>query len=499
MKSKNKKRKSNRNDSVVYKNKGAPSMAGPEQENALSQKQKIPSVNYHLWQPCNMRCGFCFAAFMDVKEAILPKGHLPKDQSLEVVRELAEAGFHKITFAGGEPTLCSWLSDLIALAKSFGMTTMIVTNGTGLSEEFLKLNRKNLDWIAISIDSLSEETNKQSGRAILGKKPLTETKYRELVTSVKDLGYGLKINTVVHRFNWKEDFSDFIQWAGPERWKVLQVLPMEGQNDKAIGNFEITDEEFNTFKNQHENLHSVADVVFEDVDSIRGSYVMVDPAGRFFDNTEGRHFYSSPILEVGCASAYNEMRYDGAKFIERGGVYEWERRRQPVRITLSGKVASGKSTVGKLLATQLGYGFQSLGNQVRKEAEIRGLTIGEFQDICLANPGMDQEIDKAFALECNQQDGLVIDYRLGFKFIINAFHIYLSIDDEVALERIGKAGRTGDNELTLAARNETFKLQFDQAYGLDYTDPNNYDLVVSCTPEKSLEMIVLEILQALPK
>ena len=62
----------------------------------------IPSVNYHLWEPCNMRCKFCFATFQDAK-IILPKGHLPKEESLELVREIAAIGFKKITFAGGEP------------------------------------------------------------------------------------------------------------------------------------------------------------------------------------------------------------------------------------------------------------------------------------------------------------------------------------------------------------------------------------------------------------
>ncbi len=32
---------------------------------------KIPSVNYHLWRPCNMRCEFCFATFQDIPSAIL--------------------------------------------------------------------------------------------------------------------------------------------------------------------------------------------------------------------------------------------------------------------------------------------------------------------------------------------------------------------------------------------------------------------------------------------
>ncbi|MEO0472453.1 MAG: radical SAM protein, partial [Bacteroidota bacterium] len=66
----------------------------------------VPSVNFHLWEPCNMRCGFCFATFQDVKRTILPKGHLPKEDALNVVQAIAKAGFEKITFAGGEPTLC---------------------------------------------------------------------------------------------------------------------------------------------------------------------------------------------------------------------------------------------------------------------------------------------------------------------------------------------------------------------------------------------------------
>lgn len=44
-----------------------------------------------------MRCKFCFATFQDVKHSILPKGHLPKEQAIEVVLQLADIGFEKIT------------------------------------------------------------------------------------------------------------------------------------------------------------------------------------------------------------------------------------------------------------------------------------------------------------------------------------------------------------------------------------------------------------------
>ena len=73
----------------------------------------IPTVNYHLWKPCNMSCAFCFATFEDLGAHLLPKGHLGREKCLSIVESLAQAGFRKINFAGGEPTLCPWLPDLI--------------------------------------------------------------------------------------------------------------------------------------------------------------------------------------------------------------------------------------------------------------------------------------------------------------------------------------------------------------------------------------------------
>jgi radical S-adenosyl methionine domain-containing protein 2 len=288
-------------------------------------KQFIPSVNFHLWEPCNMRCKFCFATFQDVKQSILPKGHLPREQAVQVVQQLADFGFQKITFAGGEPTLCKWLPDLIATAKDSSMTTMIVSNGSRLTDEFLETNRTNLDWIAISIDSLNPETNLTTGRAISGNKPLQLDYYKSLADRVKHLGYGLKINTVVNRNNFNESMTDFIHYAKPKRWKVLQVLPMTGQNDNKIDDFKISETEFQTFIDNHSHLQSITNIVPETNSQIKGSYAMVDPAGRFFDNATGTHNYSRQIIEVGVKTALQEVNYDLSKFLSRGGQYDWTR------------------------------------------------------------------------------------------------------------------------------------------------------------------------------
>ena len=290
----------------------------------MNNNQFIPSVNFHLWEPCNMRCKFCFATFQDVKQSILPKGHLPREQAVQVVQQLADFGFQKITFAGGEPTLCKWLPDLIATAKDAGMTTMIVSNGSRLTDEFLEVNKNKLDWIAISIDSLNPETNLITGRAISGNKPLQLDYYKSIADRVKQFGYGLKINTVVNRNNFNESMTDFIRYAKPKRWKVLQVLPMTGQNDNKIDDFKISETEFQTFIGNHSDLQDITNIVPETNSQIQGSYAMVDPAGRFFDNATGSHNYSRQILDVGVTTAIQEVNYDLTKFLSRGGQYDWK-------------------------------------------------------------------------------------------------------------------------------------------------------------------------------
>lgn len=283
---------------------------------------KNQTVNFHLWEPCNMKCGFCFAQFQDVKNSILPKGHLGKSKSIDLVKELASAGFDKINFAGGEPTLCPWLKDLIVTAKSYGVTTSIVSNGSKIHKEFLKSMNTHLDWIGISIDSVSSATNRKSGR-IFGKVAPDFNYYLDLCNSIKESGYRLKLNTVVNNLNKMEILSHFVDEITPERWKVLQVLKVIGQNEMNFNKFSISENEFNNFMNRNRIINEKTSIVKESNSMIKGSYIMVDPAGRFFDDTKGVHTYSQPILKVGILNALSEVRFDKDKYIKRGGVYNW--------------------------------------------------------------------------------------------------------------------------------------------------------------------------------
>ena len=126
------------------------------------------------------------------------------------------------------------------------------------------------------------------------------------------------------RSNLNEDLSEFIIDARPERWKLLQVLPVEGQNDSSANGQLISGEEFQAYveKNLGVEKHGIT-VVPETNDLMPGSYVMVDPSGRFFDNVAGSHTYSRPILDVGVEQALRDVTVDAEKFLSGSGLYAW--------------------------------------------------------------------------------------------------------------------------------------------------------------------------------
>ncbi|SEG80128.1 radical S-adenosyl methionine domain-containing protein 2 [Thermomonospora echinospora] len=296
-----------------------------------SPRVPVETVNFHLWQPCNMSCRFCFATFRDVRRTVLPEGHLERADAERVVAGLAEAGFTKLTFAGGEPLLCPWLANLVTLAHRLGMVTSVVTNGSLLDEAALARFHGVLDWITVSVDSPRPQTLQLLGRTTAGR-AIGGDEYLALFRRIRELGFRLKMNTVVTAGNWREDMADFVIEARPERWKVFQALPVAGQNSGRVDPLLTTLEQFEDFVSRHLRVEPAGiRLIPEDNDVMTGSYAMVDPAGRFFDSVDSRGYtYSEPILRVGVHRAISQVRISRVKFLVRGGLYDFTPEPEPV-------------------------------------------------------------------------------------------------------------------------------------------------------------------------
>lgn len=272
------------------------------------------TVSFHIVKACNMKCKFCYATFDDQNPTLLSV----KDATT-IIWRLRDAGMKKITFAGGEPMLYKGIEELIEFSKSLGLTTSIVTNGSLLTNEFLQRMRGRLDWIGVSIDSLNVETNQLTGR--VGKEIITRNQYIALIEKIKNNKFKLKINTVVNAYNKDEDMSGFINWAAPDRWKIFQALRVEGQNDAHWDEIKVGTREFNDYVVRHLNCKNV---FAEDNYLMTGSYLLIDPQGRLFENSAGIHTYSDPVHTAKhLDDCLKQIKLDRSRFIERGGIYRW--------------------------------------------------------------------------------------------------------------------------------------------------------------------------------
>ncbi|MHA1380639.1 MAG: viperin family antiviral radical SAM protein, partial [Candidatus Helarchaeota archaeon] len=239
---------------------------------------------------------------------------LSKEESLRLISSFRQLGIKKINYAGGEPTLCPYLGDLLRFSKQLGMTTSIISNGTGITKSFLEKYSNAIDWLGISIDSGSEEVQRQLGRGNGNHVALTIRK----AEMIKEFQINLKINTVVTALTFQEDMNWLLEILKPKRWKVFQVLHVKNENNN-IQDLLISEDQFKIFI----ETHSIHDPIAETNDLMLESYLMVDPCGRFFQNSNNEYSCSNNILEVGIDTAINEISWDKRKFLRRGGSYNW--------------------------------------------------------------------------------------------------------------------------------------------------------------------------------
>lgn len=274
-----------------------------------TSNQEIKNINWHFYLKCNYKCKFCFGKFKEIKK------ELDLSEKLEIIEKLNQIGVEKITYTGGEPLLSPDLPKLLLQTKKYGKMNMVVTNGFFLNDEFIQANHSNIDWIGLSLDSASEKVQQLLGRGFGNhvKKSIENTEL------IKKFRIKLKINTVVSQLNYLENISNLIKLLNPNRWKVFQVLKVEGENDNHINSLLITEKQFMIFVNRHKHLNPI----YENNNIFRSSYVMLDPLGRFFQNTKGHTEYSSSILEVNPLEALAEVGWDREKFLKRGGIYNW--------------------------------------------------------------------------------------------------------------------------------------------------------------------------------
>ena len=167
-------------------------------------------------------------------------------------------------------------------------------------------------------------------------------------------------------------------------------------------------------------------------------------------------------------------------------------------ITISGLPGSGKTTVARLVATELGLEHVYAGNIFRRQAEAAGLTLQEYLRRAETDPSIDRQLDDRMR-ERARAGHAVLEGRLA-AFMAEqagtaALKVYLDASEAVRAARITdrEGGATTNRLQEIQARETSDWQRYRDIYGVDYHDRSRYDVVVETdrrTPEDLAREIV---------
>ena len=202
-----------------------------------------------------------------------------------------------------------------------------------MTKQWLEDMRPYLDWLGLSVDASNDEIHAIMGRA--NAKDFSKGVSNHLQQCLRisnlanDLGYGIKLNTVVTSANKNDDMTDLVKEINPVRWKIFQVLKIDGENERSVLPLLVTDFEFEKYIKHHKEslkLTSVQ-VVPENNAAMLGTYAMIDSLGRVYTNLNGSYHYSKhTIQETGFLKCWDEVSigFSHDAFDARGGEWDWE-------------------------------------------------------------------------------------------------------------------------------------------------------------------------------
>lgn len=180
-------------------------------------------------------------------------------------------------------------------------------------------------------------------------------------------------------------------------------------------------------------------------------------------------------------------------------------------ISFNGEHGSGKSTIAKMVAEQLGYSRYYMGQIMRDMAAENGMTLAEFRELRRNDHNIDEEVDKYLIKISKEQEKAVIESRTAWYFIPQSFKIYLKVEDVEGAKRIYSEIQSNDvrkkEDTNLCSVEDVLKSErkrreednaiYKKYYNIDIHQEKNYDFVLDTTNLSKQEVFekVMEVIK----
>ncbi|BDC35401.1 MAG: cytidylate kinase [Candidatus Methanoliparum thermophilum] len=152
-----------------------------------------------------------------------------------------------------------------------------------------------------------------------------------------------------------------------------------------------------------------------------------------------------------------------------------------MKITISGHAGSGKTSVSKELAKNIGFKVISVGSIFRDLAKEANMTLEEFSLFAEKNRKIDSLIDEQQVELSNKYRDCIIEGRLSGWMIEADIKIWLRSSIETRIRRIiERENRDYEDILKeTISRERIEKERYKKFYNIDIDDLSIYDLVIN--------------------
>ena len=268
----------------------------------MNNIKNMIKVNMHLVEACNYSCKYCFAKFEDHKI-------LYKTDWMSIIDNCIKSGrVSEINFAGGEPLLVPYLHELAEYVNSLGVRCSLITNGSLMTDEWIRKYAGLFRTIGMSVDTFDSETARRVGRCDRRGNVQTAERTADIIRNIKAFhpDVKVKLNTVVNALNVNENLAEFIvsEKLPVDRWKLLKMCYF---NDGCHNNasLAVTDDQYREFVCSNLREFGVYDISDDQVlyntasgteivaeRKLKGGYYMIDAGGRLVDDTTNDSYKS---------------------------------------------------------------------------------------------------------------------------------------------------------------------------------------------------------------
>ena len=178
-----------------------------------------------------------------------------------------------------------------------------------------------------------------------------------------------------------------------------------------------------------------------------------------------------------------------------------------VNVTVSGHPGSGTSTLVRGLMDRFGWSSLNGGDVFREEAKRRGMSLGDFGELCKNELDVDRSLDELLRQRMQGPDAAnIVESRLAgwwaYRLELPCLRIWLDVSDEERARRVSeREGLTLENALEAnRARAAVDGERFLLLYDLVPEDPEPYTHVLDATTLNASQILdhVVALLEEAP-